>query len=160
MVAADASISVSLPTRTGKRVYPYGSYRFRVIISGLSVGEFSECSGLEMTVKTDEVREGGENRYVHRLPGRIEYGNLTLRRGYAVTNEFFSWFQTSFTPVMTARKTVTIALVNQDGATVMEWTFLNAYPVKWTGPSFKAGDNAIAVESLELAHSGLLLSRV
>ncbi len=147
---------IPISNRTGQRTDPFASYRFRVRISGLNVAVFSECSGLEMTVKTQPVNEGGENRFVHQLPGRVEYGNLTLRRGYATSNELFTWFSNVLRPSQAMRKTVTIVLVSQRGQTVMEWTFLEAYPVKWSGPSFKAGDNAIALESLELAHSGLL----
>ncbi len=47
-------------------------------------------------------------------------------------------------------------LIDQRGRKVVDWTFRDAYPVKWSGPSFKAGDNAIAIESIELAHNGLL----
>lgn len=152
MVAVQAAAS----SRTGKRIDPYGSYRFRVQIRDISVAEFSECSGLEMTVKVDEVREGGQNGFVHRLPGRVEYGNLTLRRGYAVSNELFKWIVSAMSQTRPlVKQTVTVTLVNQAGEDVVSWTFVEAYPVKWTGPSFKAGENAIALESLEIAHSGL-----
>ncbi len=141
---------------TGARIDPLAGYRFRVLISGgLDVAEFSECSGLELTVKFDEVREGGQNEYVHRLPGRVEYGNLTLKRGYVKSDEFFKWCLTVFNRKKIQRQQVTLALVDQAGKQVMAWTFLDAYPVKWSGPSFKAGDNAIAIESMELAHNGL-----
>jgi phage tail-like protein len=147
---------VSSDTRTGQQVHPYASYRFRVQVQGVDVAEFTECAGLEMTVKTDEVREGGQNGFVHRLPGRVEYGNLTLRRGYAMRNELFDWLVTSVGQRRTlVKQTVTVSLVDQSGGTVMSWTFLDAFPVKWSGPSFKAGDNAIALESLELAHNGM-----
>lgn len=141
---------------TGKRVDPFGQYRFCVLIDGsVDVAEFSECSGLEATVKFDEVREGGENGFVHRLPGRVEYGNLVLKRGFAKSNELFRWFVTVFNRSSIERKEITVRLVDQRGAMVMQWHFQKAYPVKWSGPSFKAGDNTIAIESLELAHNGL-----
>lgn len=152
---ADARVQIG--SQPGRRTDPLGSYRFRVRIDGLEVAEFSECSGLEMTVKFEEVREGGQNEFVHRLPGRVEYGNLTLRRGYAKSNQFFTWCLTVFNRRKIQRKKVVVALVAQDGKQVMEWTFLDAYPVKWSGPAFKAGENAIAIESLELAHRGLLV---
>jgi phage tail-like protein len=137
-------------------VDPFASYRFRVDVDGASIAEFSECTGMELTVKYDEVREGGQNEFVHRLPGRVEYGNLILRRGYATSNEFFDWFKSVFNRSSIQRRNVTVMLVSQSGETVTQWTFVDAYPVKWSGPAFKAGDNAIAVESVELAHRGLL----
>ncbi|MGH2355350.1 MAG: phage tail protein [Chloroflexota bacterium] len=135
----------------------YATYRFRVDISGREgVAEFSECGGLEMQVKFDEVREGGENRFVHRLPTRVEYGNLVLKRGLVKNNDFLTWCATIISRNQINRQNVTVHLVNPvDRTTVVSWTFLNAYPVKWSGPSLKAGENAFAVESLELAHEGL-----
>ena len=89
-------------------------------------------------------------------------GNLVLRRGYVTNSELFSWCLTVLNrrgrPV--ERKDVTVSLVAPGGArgelqTVFQWTFLGAYPVKWSGPAFKASDNGVAMEALELAHEGL-----
>lgn len=142
----------------GVRIEPFASYRFQIEVSGLAIAEFTECTGLELAVKYEEVREGGQNEFVHRLPGRIEYSNLTLRRGYARSNEFFRWCLSlqNRTPKGIQRKNVTVRLVDQAKQPVMTWTFLEAYPVKWSGPTFRAGENSIAIESLELAHRGLL----
>jgi phage tail-like protein len=148
-------------TRTGARIDPYAGFQFKIDIGGKTQATFSEASGLEMQVKVDEVREGGQNEFVHRLPGRIEYGNLVLKRGYAVSNEFFNWCLTALNrqgkPV--DRRDVTVTLVEQDaGKIVFAWTFVGAFPVKWSGPSFRSGDSSVAIESLELAHRGLQIT--
>ena len=143
---------------------PFPNYRFLVDVSGLTVAQFSECSGLELKVKTEMIRQGGQNEFTHVLPGRVEYGNLTLRRGYVTNSELFSWCLSVLNrrgaPLQ--RKDVTISLVapvrrgaGKDLTRIFQWTFLGAYPVKWTGPAFKAGDNGVAMEALELAHEGL-----
>ncbi len=155
-------------TSTGARVETYAAFQFHIEIQGLSVATFTECAGLEMSVKFDEVREGGLNEYVHKLPGRVEYGNLILKHGYVPMSgagpgqglsEFFNWCQSAFNRATHTieRHDVTLTLYGQ-GQTgpIFAWTFVGAYPVKWSGPAFKAGDNAIAIESLELAHNGLL----
>jgi len=109
-----------------------------------------------MSVKYDEVREGGQNEFVHRLPGRVEYGNLVLKRGYATTNELMDWCLSVLNRRQIQRRDVTVALMSLDNSQrLFQWTFLGAYPVKWSGPSFKAGEAAIAIETLELAHQGL-----
>jgi phage tail-like protein len=140
---------------TGTPTELYPTYKFQLRIAGLEVAEFTECAGLEITVKTEEVREGGLNEYHHVLPGRAEYGNLILKRGFAKSNEFFTWCVSVLNRATIQRKDVTVVLVDHASKPVIEWTFLGAYPVKWSGPSFKAGDSAIAIESLELAHRGL-----
>jgi phage tail-like protein len=37
----------------------------------------------------------------------------------------------------------------------MSWNFHNAFPAKWTGPTFDASQSAIAFESIELVHEGI-----
>ena len=142
---------------------PFPNYRFLVDVSGLTVAEFAECSGLELKVKTELIRQGGQNEFTHVLPGRIEYTNLVLKRGYATNSELYSWCLSVLNrrgaPLQ--RKDVTVSLVapGRNGADglqrIFQWTFLGAYPVKWTGPAFKASDNGVAMEALELAHEGL-----
>ncbi len=140
---------------TGAVVDPLATFNFRVRIPGWEPILFDEVSGFEMTMKFDEVREGGLNEYHHFLPARIEYGNLTLKRGIAVEDQFLKWCVNSFNRSGISRKTIAIELLDQIGNVVMSWTFLDAFPVKWSGPSFKAGDAGIVIETLEIAHRGM-----
>ena len=48
-------------------------------------------------------------------------------------------------------KTVTISLLDAKGDPVLLWNLHDAYPVKVTWPELKAGDNAVAIQTLELA---------
>src|SRR5919199_3928791 len=111
-------------TTTGARVDAFATFQFRVEIDGLLVATFTECGGLEMSVKVDEVREGGLNEYVEKLPGRVEYGNLILKRGYVPMNgkpagqgasAFFDWCLSAFNRAnkTVKRRNVTITLVYQ-----------------------------------------------
>ena len=145
--------------RTAARADPAATFHFRIDISELpDVAQFSECSGLELQVKYDEVREGGQNRFVHRLPTRVEYGNLVLKRGLLRRNELFAWCAEIVRRNEVTRRNVTVHLIGTaDRATLLSWTFLNAYPVKWSGPAFRAGEDAVGIETLELAHEGLQL---
>src|SRR3954466_2368243 len=76
---------------TGARPDPLAAFRFRVRIEGREAGGFSEVSGIQAEVEVLEVRAGGENTFVHKLPGPTKHGNLTLRRGVA-TLELWAWF--------------------------------------------------------------------
>ena len=56
------------------------------------------------------------------------------------------------------RKQVTITLYStakQEES--VRWTLNDAFPVKWVGPAFKAGEAATAIETLEFAHHGITL---
>jgi phage tail-like protein len=56
------------------------------------------------------------------------------------------------------RRNGSIILMDEAGNERVRWNFLNAWPAKWTGPAFNATDNAVAVETLELAHEELKLA--
>ena len=62
----------------------------------LALASFQEVSGLSMEVEVLERNEGGENNYTHKLPGRVSYPNLTLKRGITQDNYFVTWFQESY----------------------------------------------------------------
>ena len=50
---------------------------------------------------------------------------------------------------------MTISLLGPGTKLVRSWVFMNAYPVKWTGPNLNANSNSVAVEQLEIVHNGL-----
>lgn len=139
---------------------PYVGYRFLVEVDGLIVGGFSEVSGLEVSVDTEDYAEGGVNAYTHTLPTRYEHENLVLERGLTDATELWEWFRlaTNDPPRpadATPRRTVRILLQDATGAESWGWQCRDALPVAYTGPELSAADDAVAMESLELAHRGL-----
>ena len=138
--------------------YQYKGYDFHVEVDSLVVGGFSEVSGIEMTVRTEDFNEGGANTFTHKLATGIEYPNLVLRRGLADT-VLWDWIQDVSNGLVLLptlkRKNVRVILLDADGTERWGWEFLNAYPVKWSGPQFDATQNAVAMESLELVHMGI-----
>lgn len=75
-----------------------GSWLRTLVTGGLAVaselvfdGGFSACTGLSMDTEITTYAEGGRNDWVHRLPGRTSYPNLTLRWGMAFNNRLWEW---------------------------------------------------------------------
>jgi phage tail-like protein len=135
---------------------PRPGHRFYVEIGGVNQAVFSEASGLSVEVVLEDVEEGGHNEFVHRLPGRCKVGNLTLKRGLTHSNDFLKWsLQVAAGTV--ERKNVSVVLYRTDGKEELRWELLEAFPVKWSGPQFKADDNAAAIETVEFTHRGLKL---
>ena len=130
------------------------SCRFYVEVDEGWQAVFTELSGLGIETVVEEVEEGGNNEYVHRLPGRCKVGNLTLKRGITTSNEFLKWSLDVARGTIT-KKHVSVVMFNPDGSVAVRWDFLNAYPIKWSGPQFKADDTTIAIETVELAHEGM-----
>src|SRR5262245_30272755 len=60
-------------------------------VSDVLLGGFSECSGLEASMKVDEWNEGGNNGAVLKFPGRMSWGNLSLKRGIGVSSALWDW---------------------------------------------------------------------
>jgi phage tail-like protein len=53
------------------------------------------------------------------------------------------------------RKNGSIVLLDTTGAEKLRWNFVEGWPTKWTGPTFNATSNDVAIETLEIAHEGL-----
>jgi len=146
--------------RKGKPTDRHAANRFYVEV-GSTPGQsdfqavFSEVSGLQVEMQTTDYEEGGENNFVHKLPGRLKVSNVTLKRGLVRSNDFLHWLMNAALVKPMDRRNVSIVLFDQAGTAVMRWNFLNAFPVKWVGPQFTADSTTIAIESVELAHEGL-----
>ena len=134
----------------------HGNQRFYVSINGMTEAVFTEVSGLQAETVIMEYEEGGNNTFVHKLPGRVKVGNLTLKRGIAKSDKLLKWFL-DVVKGQIKREHVTVAICDTEGKAVETWVFVEAFPVKWTGPQLTANGTAIAVETLELAHNGLQL---
>jgi phage tail-like protein len=134
------------------------NYRFTVEIEGLTHAQFTECSGLNVEREVFSYEEGGLNNQVHQLPGRVKFSNVTLKRGYASGNDLWVWFQAIMEGEQ-QRRNVSIVLHNHDGSEAWRWNLVRAYPVKWVGPAFKADDNSVSIETLELTHEGMWLEK-
>ena len=98
--------------------------------------------------------EGGTNNFIHRLPGRLKVGNVTLKRGLTKSNEFLKWCM-GVRVQNVERRNVTVVMYDAAGKPVVRWNFAGAYPVKWIGPQFTADSSGMAIESVELAHKGV-----
>jgi phage tail-like protein len=113
---------------------------------------FQEVSGLSAEVTTEEVREGGLNEYAHRLPAGAKYGNLVLKRGFITGSDVGTWFRKAVENFEFETRDVTVSLLNEKHEPLATWSFVRAYPVKWSVSDFKAQENALVVESMELAY--------
>ena len=130
--------------------------RFRVRIDGENdLGSWSKCDGLAVEYEVKEYMEGGENTFVHRIPGRVKYQNIRLTRVINKdSSKVAAWVAGLKSKVK--RQTAEIAALDPKGQTIVTWNLDGVYPVKWSGPSFDIGTNQAATETLELSHNGFL----
>lgn len=153
---------------------PYDSYyasgptsaSFSVYVDGTEYGRFREVSGLEVQIEIEEVKEGGQNGFVHKLPGRRSFSNLTLRRGITKNNGLIEWMMEAAgddfdgNGKKLARKTMALVLNSSLGLPLRIWAFEDAFPVRWSGPDFSLNDDDFITEELEIAHNGFTVKNV
>ena len=135
--------------------YPPVGFHFSVVFEGLAndteIG-FQTVSGMNATITNDyTIKEGGENRFTHRLPQRASYENLVLKRGLLVDSELIEWFKDAVENFIFKPITVTVNLLNENHQPLESWQFINAYPTKWNIDGLDAEANGIVAETIELS---------
>jgi phage tail-like protein len=120
----------------------------------VAVGGFSECSGIEMSMKPEEHNEGGNNGATLRFPSRVTWSNLTLRKGLSVSDALWKWHY-GFVEGRGTRRDGAIILLSELRLPSAIWLFRRGLPVKYTGPQLNAAQNAVALEAIEIAHEGI-----
>ena len=134
----------------------------------LGDGGFQECSGLEIDMDVQELKEGGRNDGIVRMVGAGKYTNLVLKRGmfYApdgsVDSQFWRWLQfylSGTRPVPRYDGTIEVLTPSGDpaGRTLATWSFTEGLPARVRGPELNARTGEIAIEELHIAHQGLRL---
>lgn len=134
---------------------PFRAYNFKLEVQGVTEGHFTACSGLRISVEAIRYREGGTSQVVRRLPGQVDYGDITLRYGLTTSTELWEWFLTAVQGRV-ERRNVSIVMLDPDGVSeVLRWNLINAWPSEWCGAPLDALSNAAAIESLTLVFETL-----
>jgi phage tail-like protein len=137
--------------------YPLPKFHFQADWGGVRFG-FTEVSGLDVETEVIEYRDGASLEYSKRkMPGMQKYPNVTLKRAvFASDNDYFRWWNTVALNTV-ERRAVTISLLNEKHEPVMVWKVKNAWPSKIASTDLKADGNEVAIETIELAHDGLVI---
>ena len=120
---------------------------------------FKKVSGLASEIETMTYKEGGENLFTYRLPGRVSYNNLVLERGMLVSTPLNGELNTTMTNWQFTPGNVLVALLDEDGEPISAWFFWKTYPVKWSFSDLAADVNGIVIETMELAYTRFQMMR-
>lgn len=134
---------------TSKRIEVNPTFRFLVEIEGVSEAVFTECSLPAVEWDVLQIKEGGKNEFVHQLPGRRKAAKVILKTGLG-TQGLLDWYKKCMSESWD-RRTVTVRWLDVSHEEIMNWELQSAFPTKWAAPTFKTDQNAIALETLELA---------
>src|SRR4030095_303939 len=136
--------------------YPPVGFHFKVEFSGLGSGDndtrFQEVAGMTAEITTEELQVGGEKKLTHRLPTRAKYGNLILKRGMLQDSELISWFTKAIEDFEFKPTDVSVYLLDENHEIASSWIFIKAYPDTCALSDFKAQDNSLVIETIELVY--------
>jgi phage tail-like protein len=140
--------------------YPPVSFHFNVEftkISGVSIKkhdhQFQSVSGLSVDMETEEIAEGGENRFKHKIPTRTKYPNLVLKRGMLIDSGIIDWVRKALENFEFSPANLNISLLNEKHEPLQTWNIVHAFPVKWSIGDFNAEQNNLVIETFELRYN-------
>lgn len=133
---------------------PFRNFRFRLEVGDIQQAGFSEVSGIDASIDVIDYRVGNDPTHNRKLSGLTKFSNITLKWGITNSVDMYTWIENAINGNV-ERKDVTIVAIDEEGNDAATWVITSAWPSKYTGPSFDAKGNAVAIESLELAHEGM-----
>jgi len=137
--------------------YPPVGFHFKVEFTGISAKkndhQFQSVSGLSVDLETEEIAEGGENRFKHKIPVRTKYPNLVLKRGMLLDSGVITWCRKAMEDFEIEPINLTVSLLDEKHEALQTWKVTHAYPVKWNVGDLNAEENKIVIETLELSYN-------
>ena len=137
--------------------YPPVGFHFLVEFEGLESTikdhQFQSVSGLSVDIDTEEIAEGGENRFKHKLPVKTKYPNLVLKRGIVLDSKVIEWCRNAIENFEFKPINLTVKLLNEAHQPLFSWNVVHAYPVKWSIEELNALESKLVIESFELTYN-------
>lgn len=137
---------------------PLVSCYFSIDVGGKITGFFTEVSGLGSETEIVELKIMGEGNQeiVRKIPGRLKWGDVTLKRGITTNKDLWDWRKlVEDGQVTSARQNGSIYMYDQEGTVVAQWDFIAGWPSKISGPSPKSDSNEIALEEMTIVHEDI-----
>jgi len=136
--------------------YPPVGFHFKVEFVGIGNDNdirFQSVSGLTVEYDTESFKEGGENRFEHKLPVRTKYADLSLKRGMLTDSKVIEWCLKAFANREFTPAQVNVLLLNEKHEPIKRWEVIDAWPKKWNVSDLNAQENSVVVETLDLAYT-------
>jgi phage tail-like protein len=135
--------------------YPPWGFYYRVefaISKAGDDGRFQTVSGLSVEYEYESFKEGGENRFEHKLPVRTKYADMVLKRGMLTNSDVIKWFLAAFRDREFTPSDLSVILMNEGGEPLRTWNVAHAIPKKWLVSDLNANENSVVIETMELTY--------
>jgi len=126
----------------------------KALVLDATLGGFSECTGLEMSMDIEEYREGGRNSEMLIFPKMVKWGRITMKKGVGVSTDLWDW-HIGFAEGKGKRRDGIIVLINDLHIPNNIWYFRRGLPVRYSGPAMNATQGTVAIEAIEVMHEGI-----
>jgi phage tail-like protein len=113
---------------------------------------FQSVSGLSVEYDYENFKEGGENRFEHKLPVRTKFADLVLKRGMLTDSSVLQWFLDAFRDRTFKPADINVILMNEKSEPLRTWKVAHAIPKKWLVSDLNANESAVVIETLELTY--------
>ncbi len=136
--------------------YPPVGFHFKIDFVGIgndNDSRFQSVSGLTLEYDTEAYKEGGENRFEHKLPLRTKYPDLSLKRGMLTDSKVIEWVTNALQNREFKPAQINVILLNEDHQPLKTWNVFNAWPKKWSVSDFNAQENAVVIETLDISYN-------
>jgi phage tail-like protein len=148
------SMAAAAPSSGDATAEPLITSNFILVVDGLTCGRWTECSGLSLKYGGKDYYEGGQPT-ASRLMDVQSSQTLTVSRPWGPASvEMLYWFELYGHIVIPL--TAFVAACDYQGNVLYWWELMGVTPLQWTGPKFKAGEAAVAMETLVLSYTDFL----
>ncbi|MBR9997744.1 MAG: phage tail protein [Cyclobacteriaceae bacterium] len=136
--------------------YPPVGFHFK--IEFINIGNdndvrFQSISGLNVEQDVELIKEGGQNLFEHKIPGRSKFSDLTLKRGLLLDSDLIKWVKKALYDREYEPANMNISLLNESHEPLVTWQVFKAWPKKWNVSDLNASENSVMVETMEIAYN-------
>ena len=135
--------------------YPPWGFYYKVEFSishDTNDARFQTVSGLAVEYDYESFKEGGENRFEHKLPVRTKYADMVLKRGMLTDSSVIKWFLAAFRDREFKPADISVILMNEKGEPLRTWKVAHAIPKKWLVSDLNANESSVVIETMELTY--------
>ena len=135
--------------------YPPWGFYYEVefsISQDANDARFQTVSGLAVEYDYESFKEGGENRFEHKLPVRTKYADMVLKRGMLTDSSVIKWFLSAFRDREFKPADINVILMNEKGEPLRTWKVTHAIPKKWLVSDLNANESSVVIETMELTY--------
>ena len=123
--------------------------KFKVEIEGVTQASFTTFEGID-TDSEVIVFNNGDDMFTRKRPGRTNYANLVLKRGFTTSDELWKWYKAVMDGTV-ERKAGSIISLDDTGNEILRYNFFEGWPCRWRGMKFDANSNGTLFEEIEIA---------